>query len=63
MSFGRGIHLCVGLHLARLEAQALMGALADRVVRFDLTGEPRWLLNQTLHGPASAPVRLVTEAT
>lgn len=63
LSFGRGVHLCVGLHLARLEASALLGALADRVVRFELAGEPRWLLNQTLHGPARVPVRLITEAT
>jgi len=63
LSFGRGIHLCVGLHLARLEASALLEALADRVARFDLTGEPRWLVNQTLHGPASVPVQLTTETT
>ena len=60
LSFGRGVHLCVGLHLARLEAHALLGALADRVTRFELTGAPQWLLNQTLHGPGTVPVRLVT---
>ena len=59
LSFGRGIHLCVGIHLARLEAAALLSALADRVVRFELVGEPRWLLNNTLHGPESVPVRVI----
>lgn len=63
LSFGRGIHLCVGMHLARIEARALLAALADRVARFELVGAPRWLLNQTLHGPAGVPVRLLTKAT
>ena len=59
LSFGRGIHLCVGIHLARLEAAALLNALADRVARFELSGEPRWLINNTLHGPEFVPVRAI----
>ncbi len=57
LAFGRGVHLCVGIHLARLEAHALLHALADRVTRFELAGEPRWTLNNTLHGLATLPVR------
>jgi cytochrome P450 len=59
LAFGRGVHLCVGIHLARLEAHALLNALADRVARFELTGEPRWTPNNTLHGLAHLPVRAV----
>jgi cytochrome P450 len=59
LAFGRGVHLCVGIHLARLEAQALLGALADRVARFEPAGEVRWQVNNTLHGPAEAPVRVI----
>jgi cytochrome P450 len=59
LGFGRGVHLCVGVHLARIEAHALFEALADRVARFELAGEPRWMLNNTLHGYETAPVRAV----
>ena len=59
LAFGRGIHLCVGMHLARMEAHALLDSLADRVARFEPAGEVRWLANNTLHGPASAPVRAI----
>ena len=59
LAFGRGIHLCVGIHLARAEAHSLFAALARRVRRFELVGEPVWKLNNTLHGLASLPVRAV----
>jgi cytochrome P450 len=59
LGFGRGIHRCVGIHLARLEAAALLSALADRVARFELAGEPRWLINNTLHGAEFVPVRAI----
>ena len=59
VAFGRGVHLCVGMHLAKLEAHSLLDALADRVERFELAGEPRWAVNSTLHGLGSLPVRAV----
>lgn len=59
LAFGRGVHLCVGMHLARLEAHALLSALADLVARFEPAGDVRWQINNTLHGPAEVPVRVV----
>lgn len=59
LAFGRGIHLCVGSHLARAEATALLHALAERVERFEFVGEPVWKLNNVLHGLESLPVRVV----
>jgi cytochrome P450 len=59
VAFGRGVHLCVGLHLARIEAHSLLAALADRVNRFEVTGEPRWTVNNTLHGLGALPIRVV----
>jgi cytochrome P450 len=56
VAFGRGVHLCAGMHLARIEAHSLLDALADRVSRFELAGEPRWTVNNTLHGLAALPV-------
>lgn len=32
---GTGAHVCVGMHLARLEMNCLFGALAARVKRFE----------------------------
>jgi len=59
LAFGRGIHLCVGQNLAKMEGHAIFAELADRVERFELTGEPEWMINNTLHGLARLPVRAV----
>ena len=59
LTFGRGVHLCVGHNLAKLEGHTLLSELADRVERFELTGEPEWIINNTLHGLARLPVRAV----
>ncbi|MGE3357066.1 MAG: cytochrome P450 [Acidimicrobiia bacterium] len=63
LGFGRGIHLCVGIHLARLEASVLLAELVARVERFEEAGPPRWLVNNTLHGLASLPLRAVPAGT
>ena len=34
-------------------------ASADRVARFELTAEPRWKINNTLHGLETLPVHAV----
>jgi cytochrome P450 len=54
LAFGRGIHICAGQGLARLEAHALLAALADQVAHFE-TGEPRRRLNNTLRGLSALP--------
>ena len=58
LAFGRGVHLCVGIHLARLEGHAMLNALADRVEALELAGEPQWVDNTTLHGLARLPLQL-----
>lgn len=58
VGFGHGIHVCVGQMLARLEAQVLLKSLVERVERIELAGEPKWRLNNTLHGVDRLPVRL-----
>jgi cytochrome P450 len=45
LGFGYGVHLCAGASLARLEGQAILGALARRVVRFELGTSTRKLNN------------------
>jgi cytochrome P450 len=58
VGFGMGLHQCVGQHVARLEAAALLGALAARVERIEPTAEPIRHLNNTMRGFASQPLRL-----
>ena len=59
VAFGAGIHLCVGQMLARLEAEMIMAALAARVARIDIVGEPRRKLGNSLRQFASLPIELI----
>ena len=58
MTFGTGIHGCVGQAVARLESEAVFGALAKRVVSLELTDEPKRRLNNTLRGFDGLPLRV-----
>jgi cytochrome P450 len=58
VSFGRGIHLCLGAWLARLEMQALIGAVASRYPGTTLMEEPRWRTNIALRGVESLTLNL-----
>ncbi|WP_435582182.1 cytochrome P450 [Amycolatopsis thermoflava] len=58
VGFGMGLHQCVGQHVARLEAEALLTALAKRVRRFELLGPGTRHLNNTLRAWQSLPMRL-----
>ena len=59
MAFGSGIHGCVGQAVARLEGELVLSALARRVERIELAGEPVRRLNNTLRAIASLPLRLI----
>jgi cytochrome P450 len=60
LSFGRGgPHLCLGVHLARLEVKIVLAALARRVARFELAGEPRRIRSNFTNGLKTLPVRVV----
>ena len=56
LSFGGGIHHCLGSPLARLEAQIAFPALLSRFPRLALTGKPIYRDGLVLHGPTSLPV-------
>ncbi len=58
VAFGTGIHGCVGQLVARLEADVIFTALAQRVAAIEFTGEPTRKLNNTLRCLESLPVRL-----
>lgn len=59
LAFGRGEHVCIGMHLARMEMGALLNHLADRVARFEVTAS-RPLLNNGLRGLEHLAVRVHT---
>ena len=59
LSFGRGgPHLCLGLHLARLEVKAVLAALAQRVKRFELAGDPVRIRSNFTNGLRELPIRM-----
>ena len=59
VGFGMGIHQCVGQHVARLEAEALLSALARRFRRIDIAGIPVRHHNNTLRAWESLPISFV----
>ncbi len=59
MSFGTGIHFCLGAALARAEGQVVFGRLLDRYAHIELLDDnPRYRDSITLRGLAELPVRL-----
>ena len=57
LGFGFGIHACIGQMISRLENEVLLTALAKRKVDFELTGETRRRIHNTLRGFAHLPLR------
>jgi cytochrome P450 len=62
VGWGYGVHSCVGRVLAQLEADALLGAVAEHIERFESAGEPEPWMTTIGHGPAKLPVRFVAAA-
>ena len=58
ISFGRGIHHCLGAPLARLEAQVAFGKLLERFADFQLLKRPVFKDHIVLRGLKSFPVRV-----
>jgi cytochrome P450 len=58
VSFGAGVHFCIGAPLARVELQASFGALLDRTSSLELGGEPVRRTEFVIRGLAELPVVL-----
>ena len=58
VSFGAGIHFCLGAPLARLETQLALDALALRAPGLHMTDEPRWRPSFVLRGLERLPIGL-----
>jgi len=59
MSFGGGIHFCLGAALARLEGQIVLDRLLERFATMELVGAPAYRDSLTLRGVRDLRVRFV----
>jgi cytochrome P450 len=58
LSFGHGVHHCLGSKLARLEGALALEALVTRFPRLRFDGEIEWGRNTVLRGPTRLPLRV-----
>lgn len=58
LALGRGVHVCVGQQIARLEADCLVGAFARRVAAFEPAGTPVYRPTNALRTLESLPLRI-----
>ncbi|WP_066659714.1 MULTISPECIES: cytochrome P450, partial [unclassified Sphingomonas] len=58
LAFGGGIHACVGMALARVEARAVLEALVASGRRLSLMGPPRWSSGLSVRTLANLPMAL-----
>ncbi|MGH3961559.1 cytochrome P450 [Mycobacterium sp.] len=59
LTFGGGPHLCLGMHLARMEASVAINALLDRLpdLRLDPDAPPPEVVGVAFRSPAALPVQ------
>ncbi|HEX3691472.1 MAG TPA: cytochrome P450 [Solirubrobacteraceae bacterium] len=62
LTFGAGIHYCVGANLARAEMQEGLAALAAHVERLELAGDPQFGTPSGIYGLDTLPLRLTWAA-
>ena len=56
VSFGHGIHLCIGMPLARIESRIALTKLLQRYQSFELLAPPKWQPNPFFRGVESLKV-------
>ncbi|TVS87441.1 cytochrome P450 [Mycobacterium helveticum] len=59
LGWGHGVHVCLGMHLARLEMRTAVNLLLDRLpnLRLDPDGDDPHIRGQVFRSPTSLPVR------
>jgi len=58
LAFAFGPHMCLGLHLARMETAVVLNAVLDRLphLRVDPAAEPPYITGMTFRAPPALPV-------
>ena len=58
IAFGVGVHMCIGMHLARMEMRVAVDRLLDRLpnLRLDPDGDDPHIHGQNFRSPTSLPV-------
>ncbi len=59
LTFGMGIHQCVGQPISRMEMDALLSAFVTRIARIEPTAAAEPLVHTTLRSYASVPLRAI----
>lgn len=59
LGFGFGIHQCLGQMVARLEAEAVLKAMIERVAEIRVVAPAERRLNNTLHAVSKLPLELI----
>ena len=60
LSFGFGIHRCVGNRLAEMQLKILWEEILKRFPRIEVVGEPKRVFSSFVHGITDLPVRIPT---
>ncbi|MDA9464805.1 cytochrome P450 [Bradyrhizobium sp. CCBAU 53415] len=58
LSFGFGIHRCLGRHLAQLQLRVLWEEILDAGLEVKVVGEPERIASNFVHGYSALPVRI-----
>jgi hypothetical protein len=58
LAWGNGVHRCVGMRIAQMEAEAILKAMLARIERIEPTGPAKIRLNNTIRALDSLPLRL-----
>ena len=58
LTFGFGLHICLGFPLARLEGEISLPAVVQRFRRIEHAGEPEWINSMVFRGMKTMPVRV-----
>ena len=60
LSFGFGIHRCVGKNLAEMQLKILWEEILDRLPAIEVVGQPKRVFSSFVHGITELPVRIAT---
>jgi cytochrome P450 len=58
LSFGFGIHRCVGKSLAEMQLKILWEEILQRLPGIEVVGEPKRVFSAFVHGISELPVRI-----